>query len=129
MKKYCLSDCAKRKLSAGKKVLVEFVTAISFIGLIVVVGFTFFTLVGLITQGIFVYFKGNLIGLPHEVLLTGLLVLMVIAFIGSFLLLAYLLLNGVYSGIKAVVTNKIVSEDYFTENCKIFVECKEVADE
>ena len=35
MKKYCLSDCAKRKLSAGKKVLVEFVTAISFVGLIV----------------------------------------------------------------------------------------------
>ena len=127
--KYCLSDCAKRKLSAGKKALVEFITVVCFTWLVLAAGFLIFILVGLITQGIFVYFKGNLIGLPHDVFLTGLLALLFFTIIAAVFVVGYTFVEALYTGVRAVVTNRLVSEDYYTENCKIIVECTEVDDE
>jgi len=127
--KYCLSKCAKRKLSAGKKALIEFVTIVSFTVGIVAAFCILIVLVGLITQGIYVYFNGNLIGLFHDVPLTGLFVFMTLFVLAVILLVSYTVLFGIYKGIKTMVTNRMVSEDYWEEDCKIFVECEEADNE
>jgi len=111
-------------LSRGKKAIIEFITATIFVLTVgLAFGILIFTL-GIITQGIYVYITGSLVGIPWEILETGLVTFLMLVFISILLFVAYLILKYLYSGIKAVVTNKMTTDDLWDNKCKIFEECK-----
>lgn len=126
MKKYCLTSCAKKKLTAGKKILIEAISLIAFIMIIGAVFISILFIIGLITQGLWVYFTGSLIGIPLNIIPSGLGMLLIIFTISTILFFVTVILMGIYKSIKSIVTNKMTkTDDWGTTSCKIFEECKE----
>ena len=129
MKKYCLTDCAKRKLNAGKRNIVSIISALL---VIVVIGLALVATVailGFVSQGGYYLVFGNLIGFFQQNMMEAGLVIMFLVVFGALgLLIIWNVIYGIYTFTKNIVTNKIASDgDYYYDysECKIFEECKE----
>ena len=123
MKKYCLTDCAKEKLSIGKEVLIESITAVLFVIAVFTILMSVSLVTGLVTQGTYVYITGSLIGLPIiDPFTFGVTLLVVLTIIAVVMLLTVLVLHSVYKTIKSIVTNSMRSK-YNTYECRVFKEC------
>ena len=129
MKRYCLSDCAKRKLNAGKEALVRFISVV-LLAIVIFAGFALlFLIVGFIVQGGYYLIFGNLIGLfERNIFGLGAIVTVLGSFGAMVLTIIGYFIYGVYVFIKNIVANKLVSDsDYYYDyhDCKIFEECKD----
>ncbi len=125
MKKYCLTSCAKEKISDAKKWCISVITAGLF-AIALVLGFGIVaSILGFIIEGVYVLINGNLIGLHGNMFEIGTVVLLVGSLSLLLLTLIFLILIDVYKGIKRIVSNRIAPEGSWEENCKIFEECKD----
>ncbi len=125
MKKYCLTDCMKRKLSVGKKLLIEITAIATTIILVIGTMVVLSAVVGFLLQLGYYLIHGNLIGYIFSGFIeAGVMSLLFIIMIGLVISLGFLgVKNFLYTPIKAVVTNTIQKNEY--EQCKIFEECSD----
>jgi len=127
MKKYCLTDCFKEKLSAGKKTMIEIISVATVVIIVLIGGTIVFGLLGFTIQGIYYLVNGNLIGY----IFTGFIEAGFVSSVGTGLVGVFLHLiiigikNFVYKPIKALVTNTIETDSWSGKECSIFEECKE----
>ena len=125
MKKYCLTSCAKEKISDAKKWCISVISAVLF-AVALTLGFGVVScILGFIIEGFYVLINGNLIGLHGNMFEIGAVVLLVGSISLMLLTLIILMLIDFYKGIKRVVRNRISPESNWREECKIFEECKE----
>jgi len=126
MKTYCLTDCAKRKLSKGKKALIELGSALLFTIAFITFLVILFFIVGITTQAIYVAIYGNLIGIGIDILGTGSAISLVFLLLSIAIAIIYSISISIYKWIKAILTNTIIKDNgWSTTKCKIFEECKE----
>ena len=126
MKKYCLTSCAKAKINDTKRATIEIVTILLVI-VSLLAGFMLSILImGIVTQAIYIYINGNLIGLiaPMSLIDTGLITFLLLSFGGVAIFIMGMLSYWMYRGTKSVVTNRIVGDDFYKTRCKIFEECE-----
>ncbi len=131
MAKYCLTDCAKQKLSNVKKGLIEIISGLT----AAVVFVSGFILVGYVVGEIVIWIDGffhlgifeTVPSIFSDIVGTGLGMLLPLMFVGTAVYLVGLLIWKIISGVKAVFTNSLTKhyESVFTEKCKIFEECKD----
>ncbi len=131
MAKYCLTDCAKQKLSNAKKTLIEIISGLT----VAAVLFGGFTLVGYIVGEIVIWVDGlfhlgifeTVPSTFNDIVGAGFGVLFILVIVGTAIYLVSLIIWKIISGFKAVVTNSLTKhyESGFTEKCKIFEECKD----
>ncbi len=132
MKKYCLTNCAKEKLSKVRKALIELTTAFLF-AVVVILIFTMLSFIlGFIGQGLWVAFMGPLTPLPSIYFIefgSTIFLLSLIAATTCFLI--YKGLEALYVMIRTLVTNTSVKKDNWGEEitCHIFEECIEEHEE
>ena len=129
MKKYCLTDCAKRKLNAGKRWIVEFLAALLVL-IVIALGLAGASLIfGFLIQGGYFLIFGNLIGFfEQHIWFAGVVGLVIFMLGGLMLMVAGMIVYNIYEFFRNVVTNKLTSDgDYYYDyhDCKIFEECKD----
>lgn len=128
MKKYCLTQCAKDKLSKKWKAFIEITTGILVVLLVVVVGSFIFVGLGWFYQFLIAYFNIEFFShmLDKDLIPVGLAVTVMIAICIVLVYWSYLFLKWIYGGVKNIVTNQVdkhAGRPY--EKCKIFEECKD----
>lgn len=131
MAKYCLTECAKEKLSIARKITIELTAVILFfvvgafaLGAILwVLGYL---MIGLQNYFDFYFFKDTMDYLEIGLLIVLLIILLVISGI-----LIYRFLKYLFLGTRSIVTNKMTSKTYWDEEfqCKIFERCDEDPEE
>lgn len=125
MSKYCLSDCAKAKLSALQNFIVissavvgTILAALGIVGLVTL-------LFGYLVQFIWLWTGGiSSILLPASPFEAGFVMLILALWTGLIGFLVYgILVLPFYKGIKALITNKFYVKQM--SECKIFVKCED----
>ena len=125
MKKYCLTDCFKKKLSTGKRITIELLTGFS-VAVIVIIGvLALFTIVGIATQFI-TQAAGSAVAIfAYNPVMLGILILTVLAITIAAVIIIYVaskfIIKILYVLIKAAITGKLAP----SKGCQIFQECKE----
>ena len=112
---YCLTECAKRKLSKLKKALIEILTVISvflIIGLVAILIGAIFKMFILSPINPVIYYHPILIGL--SIMLFIFIVVMLFILLTDFI-------KSIYKGTKSVITNTLYSD--YGYKCKIFEKC------
>ena len=130
MKKYCFTDCFKRKMSVTGDILLQLgvfvlLAIAATTALLIAVG-----MLGLISQSIAVYFLGNLIHWPVDIMEAGVASILSVVFIAAAIIVLYLamslswvFLKWAYRGLYNF-GERLFGEEKF--ECNIFEECKDV---
>jgi len=118
---YCLTDCAKEKLSGVANVIAVAITVILLIAVLCIGGYLTIVIVGLIGQGIYYLINGNLIGLPSTNITDfGFTLSMLICFGGFFAYHIYKIIKYMIFRTYSYVEDIIKGQK---EVCKLLKKC------
>ncbi len=132
MKKYCLTNCAKQKLSKTKEAFIEVAATILPVVVIVLAYLVFSSILGFIGQGLWAVFMGPVSPLPAVSFIEfGSIIFLFSIAVATGCLLIYKVLEGLYVMIKTLVTNILLKKNGWGEEttCHIFEECVEEPEE
>ena len=125
MQKYCLTACAKSKLSKWKTELVEFLAIVAVVVIAMIALIIAMFIIGFLAQAVYVGIYGTLVG--WEITITGSAQLMFfLIFAGglAFMLLKVIYettLNPMYNFFNNRIEDKLFGHEY---DCKIFEKCE-----
>ncbi len=131
IKKYCLTDCARQKISVVTEGTIAIVVGVLLIFGILLAFVIVSTILGFIGQGLWVTFLGPFVVLPAVSLIEFGSTILLAAVLGLAAgVLIYKALKAIYVWLRIIVTNNIVKRNSYGEEtvCHIFEECEDSED-